>query len=313
MPFRSLAALKKRTNLGAEVVDIAPLATASLAAVLTSDPVKLSIHRYGGSDRGKVTSVSLDDVRSVALIDKRVAVVKAGDTLWALLDIQHKPKIEQVGQHIRSLTAVAAGGTALAIGWDGHGAALRLEKHEVGGRQFVVRGSVRCAAINGKHTYVVVDGDGGGQLREHPGHTPESGATARGDLPADAAGFNILAAGPTLCALTKRNATTVCVCRREGNRYDANMMVVEGGVVDVAVIDSSLFVLCADGQLRLFDSRTLEGVAAGMVDVTFALDVRADGTPTVLTATTRGGNRLWVGSVGGDVICCTAVKGEMRI
>ena len=70
MPFRSLAALKKLTNLGAEVVDIAPLDDASIVAVLTSDPVKLSIHRYAGSDRGKVTSVSLDDVRSVALIDR---------------------------------------------------------------------------------------------------------------------------------------------------------------------------------------------------------------------------------------------------
>lgn len=313
MPFKSIAALKKLTNLAAEVKDIAPLDDARIACVLTDDPVKLSVHRYGGSDRGKVTSVSLDNVRSVALIDKRVAVVKSGDDLWALLDIQHRPKVEQVGQHIRSLHAVHSGGSALAIGWDGNGAALKVQKNEVGGRQFVVRGSVRAASINANHTYVVVDGAGGGQLREHPGLTPESGATARGDLPADAGGFNLLAGGAQLSALSKRGASTVCVCRRQGNGYDANIMVVEGGVVDVAVIETSLFVLCADGVLRLYDSNALQGVAAGMVDATFEKDLRLDGTPTALTATTRGGNRLWIGSQGGDVVCCDAVKGEMKI
>ena len=105
----------------------------------------------------------------------------------------------------------------------------------------------------------------------------------------------------------------MCVCRRVGNGYDANIMVVEGGVVDVAVIETSLFVLCADGMLRLYDSVALQGVAAGMVDATFEKDLRLDGAPTALTATTRGGNRLWIGSQGGDVVCCDAVKGEMKI
>jgi len=145
MPFKKLASAKKLANLGAEVVGIAPLESGSVVAAVTSDPVKVSVHPIGAGNN-RVTNVSLDEAQAAALIDKKVAVVKSGDDLWALLDIQHTPKIEQVGRDIRSLHACPKGGTALAIGWDGNGAALGLQNHEVGGRQFVLRGDVRCAS-----------------------------------------------------------------------------------------------------------------------------------------------------------------------
>ena len=44
MPFKTLAGLKKLTNLGAETVAIAPLDAGSIVAAVTSDPVKLSVH-----------------------------------------------------------------------------------------------------------------------------------------------------------------------------------------------------------------------------------------------------------------------------
>ncbi|MEZ4441817.1 MAG: hypothetical protein R3B72_22140 [Polyangiaceae bacterium] len=306
MPFKKLASLRKLASLGDEVVGVAPLEAGGIVAFVTTDPVAVSVHPIAGA-KGKVTKVTLDEASTVALINKQVAVVKSGDALWALLDIQHKPKIEQIGNSMKSLHACPAGDTALAVGWDGHGAALAMSGHEVGGRQFVLRGDVRTASLTLDRTYVVVESGAGGQLREHPGSTPESGALARGDLPAEASGMDRLAGGLNLCALSQRGAGQVCVARRTGAQtYEAKMIDVPD-VVDVAVIDTSLFVLCGDGRLRLFD-RDAIAAAAPTATPTFELDLRAQGAPTVLASTTKGGNRLWVGTAGGDVIVVDAVK-----
>lgn len=308
MPFKNLTGLKKLTGLGAEVVGIAPLYTGQIIAAVTSDPVKLSVHPIAGGT-GKVTNVALDEANDAALLNKQVAVVKSGDDLWALLDIQHRPKVEQVGRDIKSLYASPAGETALAIGWDGNGASLAFANNEVGGRQFVLRGDIRAASIADDRCYVVVEGGAGGQFRVHPGTTPESGAIGRVDLPGEAAGFDRLAGGDALSALSGRGADTVCIVQRAGASYHTKVIHVPGGVVDVAVIETSLFVLGADGKLRLYASAALSGDA----QPTFELSLRADGQPTVLTATQKGGNRLWIGSKAGDVIMCAAVKGGLDV
>lgn len=310
MPFKKLASAKKLTQLGAEVVGIAPLESGRIVAAVTSDPVKVAILPVGAGNP-RVTNVALDETQAVALIDKKVAVVKSGDDLWALLDIQHTPKIEQVGRDIRSLHACPKGESALAIGWDGNGAALALQNNEVGGRQFVLRGDVRCASLTTERCYVVVDGGGGGQLREHPGATPESGALARGDLPDQASSMDRLAGGQELCALSKRGASAVCVIRREGAQTFGAKMIDVPGVVDVAVIATSLFVLCDDGRLRLYDGEALAG--GPDVSPTFELSLGADGAPTVLESTTTGGNKLWVGTQSGDVVRVDAVKGGLEL
>ncbi len=314
MPFKTLASLKKLTNLNAEVAGLAPLESASVVAAVTTDPVQVSVHPFAGG-RGKVTNVSLDDVSAIALINKAVAVVKSGDDLWALLDIQHKPKMEQVGRDIRSLHCCPKGESALAIGWDGNAAALAFQNNEVGGRQFVLRGDLRACSLTLDTTYVVVDGAGGGQLRGHPGNTPESGATTRADLPAPAQGMDVLAGGHELSALSKRGGNSVCVVQREGAAaLTVKQLMVDGPVADVAVITTSLFVLGADGKLRLYDGETVRQASDGApVTATYELELRATGQPSVMCATTKGGNKLWVGTKGGDVICCSAVKGGLDI
>src|SRR5690606_21323989 len=85
MPFKQLSALKKLANLGERVVALAPLEGDRLVAAITTDPVKVSVHPLTGTHR--VTNVSLDEAKDLALLNKNVAVVKAGDELWALLDI----------------------------------------------------------------------------------------------------------------------------------------------------------------------------------------------------------------------------------
>lgn len=312
MPFKSLASLKKIANLDAEVVAIAPLDSDRICGVATNDPVKVAIYPYAAGTK-KEKSVGLDDVSALALINKSVAVVKTGNDIWGVIDLQHSPRIEQVGRDIRALGHFHKGGTALAIGWDGHGAALALEGHEVGGRQFVVRGDIRAVALDASNTYAVVNGAGGagGQLRVHPGQTPESGAKARVDLPSEAMGMSRLAASEGLVALTKRGGDSVCVVRQPGGALEPAMLAVPGTVVDVAVIETSLFVLCKDGKLRLYNSEALAKLGTDLVDPNFELDVKVTGEPTVLRATTTGGNKLWIGSKGGDLSRCDAVKGEM--
>jgi hypothetical protein len=312
MPFLNLTGLKKLKNLGAEVVGIAPLESGSLVAAVTSDPVKVSVYPFAGAP-GKIVSVSLDAAEAAALIDKKIAVVKSGDELWALLDIQHTPKMEQVGRDIKSLHASPAGGTALAIGWDGNGAALAFANNEVGGRQFVLRGDHRTASLSADNRcHVVVEGGAGGQFRTHPGATPESGAIGRAELPAEASGFDRLAGGDELSALTKRGSDSVCVIRKEG-ALSAKMIGVPGGVIDVAVISTTLFVLCADGVLRMYGGEALRAASIEPGPTTAELNVRCDGQPTCLTATSKGGTKLWIGSKGGDVICCAAVKGGLDV
>jgi hypothetical protein len=310
MPFKKFAAPKKLANLGAEVVGLAPFENGKVIAAITTDPVKVSVHPLGAG-ANKVTNVSLDEAQAGALIDKRIAVVKSGDDLWALLDIQHTPKMEQVGRDIRSLTGCPNGGTALAVGWDGNGAALAFQNNEVGGRQFVLRGDVRCASMTHDRCYVVVDQGAGGQLREHPGGTPESGAMARADLPAEASGMDRLAGGQELCALSKRGANQVCVMRRESTQSFGAKMVDIPGVVDVAVIETSLFVLTEDARLRLYDGAALAG--GPELTPTHEVPLRADGAPTLLTSTTKGGNRLWIGTVAGDIVRVDVAKGNLDI
>jgi hypothetical protein len=312
MPFRTLASLKKVTNLGGEVVCIAPLEAHGLVAVLTNDPVQLGVYPIG-SGTPKVQGLSIDQGDSVALINKMVAVVKSGDELWGLIDIQHKPKIDPIGRHIKSLHASPNGESALAIAWDGHGAALTVQKNEVGGRQFTLRGEVRVASIGKSSTFVVVEGPGGGQWREHPGATPEAGASARADLPVEAKSFDLLAGGADLSAVSKRGADSVCVVRREGAGHGAKMIGVPASVAGVAVNTTSLFVAGQDGRLRLFDADTLQRADSGQTKPTFELDLRGDGAPTVIAATSKGGNKLWIGTRGGDLIVCDAAKGTLDI
>ncbi|HZO16379.1 MAG TPA: hypothetical protein VFB62_24060 [Polyangiaceae bacterium] len=310
MPYKSIASLKKLGNLGAEVVGLAALETGQIAAAVTTDPVKVAIYSYSGGSP-KITNVSLDEAGGVALINKQVAVVKSGDAIWALLDIQHKAKMEQIGRDIRSLHACPDGETALAIGWDGNGAALVFQNNEVGGRQFVLRGDVRAASLRDRMTYVVVDGSGGGQLRAHPGTTPESGANARVDLPPTAAAHDRLAGGHELSALARRGSDEVCVVLREGaSALTVKTLRIGAGVISVEVLGSSLFALGADGRLRLFDGDTLRAATdGGTPSATFELGLGAQGEPSAMIATVKGGARLWIGTRGGDVLRCDPVKG----
>lgn len=314
MPFKSFSARKSLTTLDAEVRAAASFSGGQVVAFVTSDPVRISVHSFAGNDRGKVTNVALDGADDIALINKAVAVVKSGDALWALLDIQHRPKIEQVGRDIRSLHACPGGETALAIGWDGQGAELRLQANEVGGRQFAIRGSLRTASLGEGVTYVVAEGPGGGQFRVHPGKTPETGATLRVDLPAQATSMDKLSGGEELSALHKRGSSLVCIIRKHGVAgLEAKMVQLASDAVAVDVIGTTLFAVASHGELSLYSGDELQRAGDAPMTPTSTMDARASGEPTMLLTSTKGGNRIWLGTRSGDVIRCEAVKRGLDI
>jgi len=309
MPFKVIAGLKKITSIDAEIVASAQLSSDRVFAALSNDPVRLMVVPFSGSGH-KVTNVSLDDVNDLALINKSVAVVRASDQLWALLDIQHSAKIEQAGSEIGKLCARPKGSSAWAAGWGGQGADLKLQGHEVNGRQFQLRGDHRAVCIgNDDMTHTVVAQGVGGQYRQHPGPTPEPAPSGRADLPDEAKGLNRLAGGVQLSAVWKKGSTQICAVRAEGgNHYGAKMVNVDSGAAGVAVIESSLFVVCADGDLRLYNSGTLQDSVGDTMAPTHQLNLRTMGEPTTLLATTKGGNRLWVGTKEGEIVRCDVVK-----
>lgn len=307
MPFTKLAAPKKIASLGEKVVALASLERDRLMGAVTTDPVKLCVTPIGAGT-AKTNQVSLDEAKAVALINKDVAVVATDDALWALLDIKHSPKIEQVGRDMKALYAHPSGGSAFAVGWDGSGVEVGYASGEVGGRTFVLRGDIRAASLTDDRCFVVMEGGGGGQFREHPGATPESGAVGRAELPAQAAGFDRLAAGHDLCAVGKRGERGVCLLRRQGAGFDATMVELEHEIHELAVIETSLFALGTDGRLRLFAGTALK---AEHPAVTAEVGLGLAGEATVMHATTKGGARLWVGSGGGDLVCVSAAKGSL--
>ena len=181
MPFKNITAPRRVADLGAEVKSSAFLATPGLYAALTNDPVRLAVQPVSGGNT-RVTNVSIDAAEEVAFITRDVVVVRAGDdSVWALIDITHTPKMEQVARDVRALCMRPTGESALALGWDGSATALTLAQHEVAARPFPLRGTLRAADVLVSETVVVVDAGGeGGELRIHPGATPEPGTPGDG-------------------------------------------------------------------------------------------------------------------------------------
>src|SRR5580704_17624297 len=131
MPFKTINAPRKLQDLNAEVRAGAYLLNPGMVAMLSTSPARLAAQPMSGPG-GKVTNISLDGADGVALLSRDIAVVRGSDdSVWALLDITHTPKMDQVGRDVRALCMRPAGETALTIGWDGSASELRIAGHEV--------------------------------------------------------------------------------------------------------------------------------------------------------------------------------------
>ena len=309
MPFKSIATPRKLQSLDAEIRGAAILVNPGLVAMLSTSPVRLAALPMGGAN-GKITNISLDGAESVALLSRDVAVVRGSDdSVWALLDITHTPKMDQVARDVRYLSARPTGETALAIGWDGTATELRLNKHEVDARPFQLRGTLRACDIGESETYAVVDGEGGGQLRIHPGATPEPGASLRCNLPAEAAQLDRVRGGPRLVAVYKPGSQTVCLATGGPARLVAKLVQLEARPTDVVVLETSFIAIFEDGRAALYDAESISSATdSGPIQAKHTQALGGRGEPRTALLTGKGGATLWVGTSGGDVLSASVLK-----
>jgi len=300
---------RKHNDVHAEIRGSAILINPAVVAQLSTSPVRLVVQPVGGGS-GKTTNVSLDSAEEVAMLSRDVALIRSGDdAVWALLGLTHSTKMDQVARDVRALCMRPTGETALALGWDGSATELRLNRHEVDARPFAVRGSIRAADLTETDTYTVVDGAGGGQLRVHPGATPELGATARVDLPAEALTCDRVRGGMRLSAVFKRGSAAVCLITGSPARYTARMVQLEAKALDIAVMDTSFVAVFADGRAALYDADAIAAATDGaplQPKVAIALNTR--GEPRTIAVTGKTSPTLWIGTSSGEVLSVSVVR-----
>lgn len=306
MPFKTVTTPRPVLTMEGHVRASAKLLDPSLVAMISTDPVKLAIHPTSGGTT-RMTGVSLSSADEIALLSREVAVVRSGDELWAIQNLSHNAVIDQVGRDARSLCYRAAGNTALAVHWDGRATELKVGQREVVERPFALRGSVRVCDVGAAETFVVVDGTDGGELRMHPGATPEAGATARTPLPREAKDLDKLRGGRDLSAIFKSGKTSVCIVQKRGNATVAKMLELESPPLEVGVCETSLFVAYRDGSFVLYDNESLTA-ANGAPQAVSQLRLPTRGEPRTLVFTGKSVPTAWIGTDSGEVVQVTVVR-----
>lgn len=306
MPFTTISAPRKISDLNAEVRAAAYIRRPGLVAMLSNSPVRLATFTFGGA-AGKVNQVALDEAVAVALLTRDVAVVVGSDdSVWGLIDITHTPKMHQVARDVRALAFRPNGGTALALGWDGSVNELSGSRNEVENRQFRLHDSIRAIDHSETETYVIADGADGGQLRVHPGSTPEAGVSLRVNLPREVASFDDVRGGPRLCAVWKPGSQTVCLATGGPTRLVAKLVELEDAPTALGVLETSLLVTFADGRVSLYDSEAIASTGeSGPLTPKHTMSLGSRGKPQALILTSTG--ELWVGTSTGEVLSASVV------
>jgi hypothetical protein len=306
MPFKTVTSPRPVLTMEGHVCASAKLKDPSLIAMLSTDPVKLVLHpTSGGSSR--TVGVSLGTANEVALLSREIAVVRSGDEIWALQNLSHSAVMDQVGRDARHLCMREAGATALVVHWDGRATELRVGRNEVIERPFALRGTVRACDVGPTDTFVVVDGSDGGELRVHPGATPEAGATGRGQLPREAKELDEVRGGRDLSALFKSGKTSVCIVQPRGSGLAAKMIELEMPPLEIGVVETSLFATFADGTFSLYDRDAL-AAATSMPTATASVRLPARGEPRTMTFTGKSVPTAWIGTSSGEVVQVTVVR-----
>jgi hypothetical protein len=308
MPFKTLSSPRRITDLAAEVRACSALTQANLVAMLATDPVRVAIQPLGGQT-GKIINLSLGTAEQIALLSKDAAVVRSGDdAVWAVVDLAHRPKLDQVARDVRVLCARPTGESALALGWDGTATAFTMSRNEVNARQFPLRGSVRACDVGATDTFVVVDVPGGGELRVHPGSTPEPGAAARASLPQEAAKLDRVRGGKKLSVVYRSGQPRLCVVTQDGGKLAAKMMTIDAPPICADVADTSLFVAFADGRVALYNSDAIAQAGESPATATSTLSLGSRGEPRAIALTAKASPSMWLGTSTGEVLEVSVVR-----
>lgn len=306
MPFKSISSPRRAAALESEVRGGFALASPATVTMISTDPVRLGMQPQTGT--AKIVNASLDAADEVALLGKDVAIVKSGDDVWALLGVTHQPKMEQVARDVRSIAGAPGGESVLCLGWDGTATALTLGKNEVSARPFALRGAVRCIDLVANECWTVVDGGEAGELRIHPGATPEPGAKDRVTLPRAAKKADRVRGGRELGVVFERGAREATVVMRTASRMQAKVLAFAEPALDLAVAETSLFASFADGRVALYDGAAIAAAGEGPIEPTHVTPIGASGEPRVVVAAGKGQISLWIGTSTGEVLSAAVAR-----
>jgi len=252
----------------------------------------------------KIQAVSLDAVSEIAYLNRAMLVVKTADAVWALLDIEHKPKVEELHQDSKALVSKSSGGMALGLRWDGKGIEYLPGKADVAVRDFPLRGETRCADVGDTECYSVVDG-GDGEFRIHPGNTPEQGSTAKIALPPGSSKLDRVKGGKFFSVVYKRNHPGIVCVRRAGNRLEAKAVTLPFPPTDLVVAETSMIAMASDGRVVLFDAVAVDKATASNITPTWEGPIGCRGEPTVCVVAHHW---LYMGSSTGEIFMGQIVR-----
>lgn len=306
----------KALDLDAVVRSAAVLNGAGIVGMITAGPAKLALLQMAGGG-GPVIDLAVESPQDLALLSRDVAVVRAGDgSLWAIGDLHGTPRAKLVGRDARALVMRPQGESALALNQDGSAGAITLSKQEVSLRPFAVRGgALRACCVAESVTYVVVDGEGGGQLRIHPGTTPEPGTSVKATLPAEAKELDQVRGGMALSAVYKRGSSTICLITGGPSKLAPKMAELDGKPADIAVLEDALLVAFADGRVALYDGAAIAGAGSALLTATASLAPPARGKPrvAVVAGTAKIPHAFWIGTTSGEVLRAVLARDGERV
>lgn len=303
MPFKNVASIKQVATVEGAVTGGAYNKALSAVAMASNNPVQVALLPLNGVNP-KIQSVGLDAVTEIAYLNRAMAIVKTADAVWALLDIEHKPKIEELHQDSKALVTKSTGGMALGLRWDGKGLEYLPGKGDVAVREFAIRGDTKCADVGETECYAVTEG-GDGEFRIHPGSTPEQGSTAKIALPPGSGKLDRVKGGKFFSVVYKRgNPNIVCV-RRAGNRLEAKAVTMPFPPTDIVVAETSMIAMAADGRVVLFDAVAVDKATASNIQPTWEGPIGCRGEPTVCVVAHHW---LYMGTSTGEIFMGQIVR-----
>jgi hypothetical protein len=278
------------------------LTGAGLVGVLSGSPARIALVPMG-SGAAHVVSLSLDAPQELALLSRDVAVVRCGDgQLWGLTDLAGAARPKVVGGEARALFMRPSGESALAIRADGSATVLTASRSEIGARTITLRGTLRACDVGDTVTYVVFEGEGGGQFRIHPGNTPELGTSAKTTLPAEAKNLDQVRGGAGLSVVFKRGGSVVCLVTGSPSRLSSRMAFLDSNPVDMAVVDDGLLVAYGGGRVALYDPESLAGSGPEPLVPRSVVALAARGKPRlVLPGVAKTSAALWIATTSGEI------------
>ena len=306
MPFKNISQSRKVASVEGEVRGASYNAKLDAVALLSWNPVQIAVIGRAGTG-AKIHNITMGDVSDIVLLSRDMAIIQSSSETWQVLDLSHKPRVDPLGNDVRSLVG-PQGEQALVLRWDNTADALTPGKNEIALRNFALRGDHRSIDLGENECYVVADG-GEGEFRIHPGATPEQGSLAKVALPAGSKGFDRLRGSKFLSAAFKRGGNSVAIIRRAGNRVEPKLLHLEAQIADIVIQESSMIVVAKDGRAILYDSESLDKATSNAVPKA-ELSLGCSGEPK--TAVGARGN-LFVGTTTGEIYMAVMIRKAVMV